>query len=79
MRTARMGAGDRLVITTDGIVETVLSGGRPLGFRRFVNILREFRGVPLGGAVQRIVDDVDRARAGQAQEDDFTFCMLERR
>jgi ligand-binding sensor domain-containing protein len=78
-RTTRMNSGDRLVITTDGIIETTLVGGRPLGFRRFVNVLREVRGIPIGQAVQKIVSDVDVARASQPQEDDFTFCMLERR
>ncbi len=79
MRTTRMSSGDRLIITTDGIIETTLGGGRPLGFRRFVNVLREVRGIPIGQAVQKIVNDVDVARASQPQEDDFTFCMLERR
>lgn len=78
-RTTRMNAGDRLVITTDGIIETTMQGGRPLGFRRFVNVLRDVRGMPIGQAVQKIVSDVDVARASQPQEDDFTFCMLERR
>ncbi len=79
IRTARMNSGDRLVITTDGIVETTTAAGRPLGFRRFVNVLREVRGIPIGQAVQKIIGDVDVARAKQPQEDDFTFCMLERR
>jgi serine phosphatase RsbU (regulator of sigma subunit) len=77
--TARMDRGDRLIITTDGIIETTLRTGRPLGFRRFVNVARDVREVPLGQAVQRIIDHVDVARAAQPQEDDFTFCMLERR
>jgi serine phosphatase RsbU (regulator of sigma subunit) len=77
--TTRMSPGDRLIITTDGIIETTLVGGRPLGFRRFVNVLREVRGIPIGQAVQKVVNDVDVARAAQPQEDDFTFCMLERR
>ena len=78
-RTTRMNAGDRLIITTDGIIETTLASGRPLGFRRFVNVLRDVRGIPIGQAVQKIVSDVDVARSSQPQEDDFTFCMLERR
>jgi len=78
-RTARLAPGDRLIITTDGIVETTMPGGRPLGLRRFVNVLREVRAIPLDQAVERIVRDVDLARAARPQEDDFTFCVLERR
>ena len=78
-RTIRMGPGDRLLITTDGIIETTLAGGRQLGFRRFVSVMREVREAPLPLAVNKIVHDVDLARGNQPQEDDFTFCMLERR
>lgn len=77
-RNAVLGPGDRLIITTDGIIETAVSGGRPLGFRRFVNVMREVRTMPLEQAVDRIVRDVDLARSDRPQEDDFTFCVLER-
>ena len=78
-RSARMAPGDRLIITTDGIVETSMKGGRPLGFRRFVNVIRDVRTMPLEQAVGRIIRDVNGVRAARPQEDDFTFCMLERR
>jgi len=77
-RNAVLGPGDRLVITTDGIIETQVSGGRAVGFRRVVNVMREVRAMPLEQAVERIVRDVDVARADRPQEDDFTFCVLER-
>ncbi len=78
-RSAVLNPGDRLIITTDGIIETMTVNGRPLGFRRFVNVIRDVRELPLDLAVDRIVRDVDVARAATPQEDDFTFCMLERR
>jgi ligand-binding sensor domain-containing protein/serine phosphatase RsbU (regulator of sigma subunit) len=78
-RAARMGPGDRLVVTTDGIIETVMNGGRQLGIRRFVNIVRDTRQDALELAVARIVRDVDNGRTNAPQEDDFTFCVLERR
>jgi sigma-B regulation protein RsbU (phosphoserine phosphatase) len=77
-KTARLGPGDRLVITTDGIIETAMANGRPFGFRRFVNEIVEVRAMPLEQAVERIVRDVDLARSNRPQEDDFTFCVLER-
>ena len=78
-RPVRLGPGDRLLITTDGIVETTVGNGRQLGFRRFVNVMKDVRGVPLPLAVNKIVQDVDLARGNNPQEDDFTFCLLERR
>ena len=78
-RSARMRPGDRLIITTDGIVETTMNAGRPLGFRRFVNVIQQTRTVPLDQAVDAIVQEVDRARSTRPQEDDFTFCLIEHR
>lgn len=78
-RSTRLEPGDRLVITTDGIIETTVENGRPLGFRRFIKSIRETRDLPISHAVERIMREVDQARKAQPQEDDFTFCMLERR
>jgi ligand-binding sensor domain-containing protein len=78
-QAALLRPGDRLIITTDGIIETMTPKGRPIGLRRFVNLIRDVREMPLQDAAERIVHDVDLARAAVPQEDDFTFCMLERR
>lgn len=78
-RSTRLGPGDRLVITTDGIIETAIQNGRQLGVRRFVNMIRDVRSMSLNDAAQQIVREVDQARSAQPQEDDFTFCLLERR
>ena len=78
-QTARLDPGDRIVITTDGIIEATTRSGRALGFRRFVNLLRDARHRPLDAAVSWVMEEVDRMRGDHAQEDDFTFCMLERR
>jgi ligand-binding sensor domain-containing protein/serine phosphatase RsbU (regulator of sigma subunit) len=78
-RVGRMAPGDRLLITTDGILETRVRGGRSFGFRRFITLMRDVRTTPLQEAVDRIIHEVDLARADQPQEDDFTFCVLERR
>ena len=77
-RKLRMESGDRLLITTDGIVETTLTGGRQLGFRRFVNVVRGAATMPLEPAADHIVREVDVARGSNKQEDDFTFCIVER-
>jgi serine phosphatase RsbU (regulator of sigma subunit) len=68
-----------LTITTDGIIETTMASGRQLGFRRFVDAIGDVRTMPLGQAIERIVRDVDVARAARPQEDNFTFCVLDRR
>lgn len=78
-RTIQLQTGDRLVITTDGIIETKIAGGRVLGLRRFINVVREVGDVPLEGAVDHLIRQVDLARGQQPQEDDFTLCILERR
>jgi hypothetical protein len=41
--------------------------------------LRDARAKSIDDAVPWVMNEVDLARGEQAQEDDFTFCMLERR
>jgi sigma-B regulation protein RsbU (phosphoserine phosphatase) len=77
-RTAHLAPGDRLLLMTDGIVETMLPNGRPFGMRQFVKVMRDARTLPLSQAVKQMVHVVDTARGGESQEDDFTFCVLER-
>lgn len=73
-----LSVGDRLVLTTDGVIETMVSDHRQLGLRRFIQILRDVHPIPVDQAIARVIAEVDGRRVG-AQEDDFTFCVLERR
>lgn len=77
-RVGRLSVGDRLVLTTDGMVETKVGGDRSLGLRRFIQILHRAHPIPLDDAIASIVAQLDHLRVGP-QEDDFTFCILERR
>jgi len=78
-QAARLGVGDRLILTTDGVVEAYLANGRQLGFRRFVRLINDTRSLPIQQATEQIVREIDRARGNQTQQDDFTFCIVERR
>ncbi len=78
VQVSGMRPGDRLVLTTDGVIEAKVRDDRQLGLRRFIQILRDVHPIPLDQAVAQVVAQLDDQRIG-AQEDDFTFCLLERR
>jgi serine phosphatase RsbU (regulator of sigma subunit)/sugar lactone lactonase YvrE len=71
--------GQRLMLYSDGILESTLPNGRQIGLRRFARMLESTRAVGLGQAAQQIVSEADALHAGILQEDDWTFALLERR
>jgi serine phosphatase RsbU (regulator of sigma subunit) len=79
--SATLSRGERLLITTDGIIETRVKAPSEgaLGFRRFLRLAHGTVAVPLEHAADRIVQEVDVVRGRLPQEDDFTFCLVERR
>jgi serine phosphatase RsbU (regulator of sigma subunit) len=71
--------GQRLMLYSDGILESTLPNGRQIGLRRFARMFESTRSVGLGQAAQQIVGEADALHAGIVQEDDWTFALLERR
>lgn len=68
---------DRIFIATDGISEVRIPGGRFLGERRLAKIL-ENAASQTGHAITKfVIDEIDRLRGSQPQDDDFTFVGIE--
>jgi ligand-binding sensor domain-containing protein/serine phosphatase RsbU (regulator of sigma subunit) len=76
-RKAKLEPGERLLLLTDGIVETQVPSGRLLGFRTVVGFVRDLRTQAVPHAVENMVRAIDTARGDSPQEDDFTYCLLE--
>ncbi len=68
---------DRILMYTDGIPEVALPNGNAMGMRRFAQQFELTRGQGLPDASAAIVVYADQARAGQPQDDDWTFAMIE--
>jgi signal transduction histidine kinase/serine phosphatase RsbU (regulator of sigma subunit) len=71
--------GDRLVLSTDGIVELKDAQGMMMGEENFLNILLETKGKELEEAVKAIVDHMYSYCGETSFEDDATLLMLDYR
>lgn len=68
---------DRLVLFTDGIPELETPKGRLLGVRGFSRWFEGARGDSLEGVVRHVVGRAEQMLNGAAQEDDWTFAIVE--
>jgi sigma-B regulation protein RsbU (phosphoserine phosphatase) len=75
--TVPFGAGDRLVMYTDGITETFDPAGREeFGRERLANILRNHPDLPAPELLERIIYLVDSYRGDVPQTDDVTLVVI---
>lgn len=66
--------GDRVVLYTDGLYETLVEhGGKPYGMARVLELLRELKDRPIQGVLDGIVDDLVGALGSRAPADDITL------
>jgi sigma-B regulation protein RsbU (phosphoserine phosphatase) len=78
-RTARLVAGDALVLYTDGATETRNPARRFYGEERLIANLTAACGRPADAIVHAIVDDIRRFRGEAERFDDLTLLVVERR
>lgn len=71
-----LGQGDLLFVYTDALVEATNAQGEMLGEERLLELVRRLDFTEPGHAVQALLAELDRYRAGQPQEDDTTFLLL---
>ena len=69
--------GDRLVIFTDGIVETRNAAGRVYGYRRLAQVLTKMNGLSAAACSEALVADLDKFRGELEQDDDMTFLIVD--
>lgn len=70
-------AGDRLLIVTDGVSETLNGEGKMFGRQRLAHVLAESRDLSVQQAAERINEAVKDFRSGTAQTDDVTLVLVE--
>lgn len=68
---------DRLLLYTDGIPEILLANGNPMGMRRFALQFENTRGQGLRDAAGSILKHAEQSKGSSAQDDDWTFTMIE--
>jgi sigma-B regulation protein RsbU (phosphoserine phosphatase) len=70
-------AGDRLLIVTDGVSETLNGEGKMFGRQRLASVLAESRELSVQQTAARINEAVKDFRSGTAQTDDVTLVLVE--
>ena len=73
-----LGAGDRLLLYTDGLVEPENRGGEPFGDRRLEEVVREHHASPAADLSARLLDELHawQSKPG-AQQDDITLVVFD--
>ena len=69
--------GDRLILLTDGIIETFSPEGEVFGRKRVIEIIEKSRSEPIGVFSQRLIESVVAFRGSEIQFDDITMLAVE--
>lgn len=69
--------GDRIVVYTDGILETQNRNGRQLGDKGVFKLLKQTQGMDSASAAQFFIEKVDEFRQNGVQDDDYTLLVLD--
>lgn len=78
-QTRRFRPGDRVVLVTDGVVESTNEGGDEYGLEFLGTLLSEFPHDGPAELAARLVADLARFRDGHSADDDTTLMVLRRR
>jgi serine phosphatase RsbU (regulator of sigma subunit) len=76
--TKSLHPGDRLLLYTDGLVETQDPAGREFGFEDLKRTFLETRSLSIAQALDHLLRRLDEHRAGRPLEDDVTLVLVER-
>ncbi len=74
----RLRPDDRVVMYTDGLIEREDRLGRPFGLRRFRDVLRATRGLPVADVLDALFGAVDRHAGSAPQTDDITAVVVQK-
>ncbi|MEI7434896.1 MAG: SpoIIE family protein phosphatase [Methanomicrobiales archaeon] len=75
-RTIEIGAGDIIVLYTDGITESINGEEEMFGEDRLRSIIREHTGLSAIGILEKILEAVNSFAVGQPQFDDITLMVI---
>jgi serine phosphatase RsbU (regulator of sigma subunit) len=68
--------GDRIIFSTDGIVEAMNGKKEILGFERLLEIIKETKSEDADSLMKEILERVERFAAGTPQSDDLTLIVI---
>jgi PAS domain S-box-containing protein len=76
--TMTLRPGDRLVLSTDGIIDAANAGRQEYGLHRLLESLQEYRTLPIRQSLQAVLRSVERWSEPAGPADDATLLALER-
>jgi sigma-B regulation protein RsbU (phosphoserine phosphatase) len=74
----RLGQGDVVLLSSDGLAESPGPGGEPLGYLRAREVFRESAHLPPDEALATIARREEEWRGGRPREDDLTLVVVRR-
>ena len=74
----RLGPGDVVLLSSDGLAESPGPGGEPLGYARARELFREAAPLPPEEALAAIARREEEWRGGKPREDDLTLVLVRR-
>jgi phosphoserine phosphatase RsbU/P len=77
-RTIELGAGDLLLLYTDGVTDATAPDGRRFGPERLRAAVGAIRGVSATEVVDALIAEIDRFAGGTDQADDLTLLAIRR-
>jgi serine phosphatase RsbU (regulator of sigma subunit) len=69
-------SGDLLIFYTDGVVEAMNKKGKMYGFDRFLEVIKENRGLDANTFLQKLIDDINSFVGKAEQHDDLTIVII---
>jgi sigma-B regulation protein RsbU (phosphoserine phosphatase) len=79
MQSLQLELGDMLFLFTDGVTESVDTGGKEYGLDRIAELIKQCAGKTTEQMRQHIISELSRHRAGADLRDDTTFVLLKRK
>ena len=69
-------SGDTLIFYTDGVVEAMNKKEEMYGFDRFIEVVKEHKGLDAEIFMQKLIDDINRFVGKAEQHDDLTIVVI---
>jgi eukaryotic-like serine/threonine-protein kinase len=76
-KTGELHGGERILMVTDGFIETQTQSKRALGMRGLIKMLEATRGESIEDARAHLAQSIDRMRGASVQDDDITFVLID--
>lgn len=73
----KLGAGDRLYLYSDGVTDAMNPAHERFADARLLDAVERGRAVPLGDAIDALLEEIDRWRAGEKVHDDISILAVE--